>query len=370
LSDAKIGHSPDSSGTRKELIIVMFTTLHASTESRKRRRAAFMCGFLIQSLAIGFVAALGLLLPYELPTTSKYVALVWIPQLAPPPKPVEKPRPVVVRKVKLPEPLKFPAPVVTELEPPKIHHTVPPVPVTAVFPKLPPAPVAPAVPPPKAEVAVKTGVFGGAPEKVTTTRPAEQVQTGGFGNPQVLPGKAESGNPGNVPKLGMFGLPEGPGKGNGTGGIHGVPGVVASAGFGSGIAGPGYVRGGGVPAAPVETGSFEKSRQVAHAPVANSSVPEPSEFQPVEILAKPTPVYTEEARRLGIQVEVALSVVFPANGSIRVIGVVRSLGHGLDEAAQQAAQQIRFKPAKRSGQPADFPATLRIEFRLADQSAT
>jgi TonB family protein len=44
------------------------------------------------------------------------------------------------------------------------------------------------------------------------------------------------------------------------------------------------------------------------------------------------------------------------------------LGHGLDQAAVEAATQIRFKPALRDGKPADFPATLRIEFRLADQS--
>jgi protein TonB len=87
----------------------------------------------------------------------------------------------------------------------------------------------------------------------------------------------------------------------------------------------------------------------------------------MEILSKPTPVYTEEARRLGIQGEVALSVVFQANGTISVVGVIKSLGHGLDQAAEQAATQIRFKPAQRSGQPTDFPATLRIEFRLADQ---
>ena len=61
-------------------------------------------------------------------------------------------------------------------------------------------------------------------------------------------------------------------------------------------------------------------------------------------------------------------MVFQASGAIRVMGVVKSLGHGLDQAAQQAALQIRFKPAQRAGQPADFPATLRIEFRLADQS--
>jgi TonB family protein len=45
--------------------------------------------------------------------------------------------------------------------------------------------------------------------------------------------------------------------------------------------------------------------------------------------------------------------------------VVSGLGHGLDEAATRAAQQIKFKPAKRDGQPVDFPARVRIEFRLA-----
>jgi hypothetical protein len=49
--------------------------------------------------------------------------------------------------------------------------------------------------------------------------------------------------------------------------------------------------------------------------------------------------------------------------------VVKSLGHGLDQAAEQAATQIRFKPALRDGKPEDYPATLRIQFRLADQSS-
>jgi TonB family protein len=41
------------------------------------------------------------------------------------------------------------------------------------------------------------------------------------------------------------------------------------------------------------------------------------------------------------------------------------LGHGLDETAMRAAQHIKFKPAKRDGQAVDFPARVRIEFRLA-----
>ena len=115
-------------------------------------------------------------------------------------------------------------------------------------------------------------------------------------------------------------------------------------------------------------GGFAKAEPVA-APSAAQPRAEPlAELQPIEIISKPSPVYTDEARRLGIQGEVALSVVFLANGTIRVLSVVRSLGHGLDQAAEQAATQIRFKPALRSGQPADFPATLRIEFRLANQA--
>jgi TonB family protein len=99
------------------------------------------------------------------------------------------------------------------------------------------------------------------------------------------------------------------------------------------------------------------------------NVPPPVVFQPVEIVFKPSPVYTEEARRLGIQGQVALSVIFQATGAIKVLSIIKSLGHGLDESAEQAATQIRFKPAQRDGKPADFPATLRIEFRLADQSS-
>jgi TonB family protein len=58
-------------------------------------------------------------------------------------------------------------------------------------------------------------------------------------------------------------------------------------------------------------------------------------------------------------------VVFLANGTMEVNRVVSGLGHGLDENAVRAAQQIKFKPAKRDGQPVDFPARVRIEFRLA-----
>ena len=76
-------------------------------------------------------------------------------------------------------------------------------------------------------------------------------------------------------------------------------------------------------------------------------------------------MYTAEGRSLKIEGDVVLDVVFLANGSVQVSHVVSGLGHGLDEAAARAAQQIKFKPAKRDGEAVDFPARVRIEFRLA-----
>lgn len=88
-------------------------------------------------------------------------------------------------------------------------------------------------------------------------------------------------------------------------------------------------------------------------------------MQPVVILSKPNPAYSEEARKLGLEGEVLVQVTFPASGPVQVVRVMSGLGHGLDEAAVRAAQQIRFRPALHSGKPVDFPASVRIEFQLA-----
>ena len=63
--------------------------------------------------------------------------------------------------------------------------------------------------------------------------------------------------------------------------------------------------------------------------------------------------------------EVLVEVVFRASGQVRTVRVVKALGHGLDEAALQAAEQIRFKPALQQGQAVDFSAIAHIVFQLA-----
>jgi TonB family protein len=62
---------------------------------------------------------------------------------------------------------------------------------------------------------------------------------------------------------------------------------------------------------------------------------------------------------------VVIDLVFKANGTIQINKVVSGLGHGLDESAVRSAEQIKFKPAKLQNEPVDFPARVRIQFRLA-----
>jgi TonB family protein len=187
------------------------------------------------------------------------------------------------------------------------------------------------------------------------------VQTGGFGDPNGLPGKGDPNKATNINRLGSPALPGGPGYGNGTGGDKGIRGTVASTGFGNGTAIPppsGGKRG------TVQTSGFGDQTVATDAPKKKAVSGEGTPTI-VEILEKPRPEYTAEGRRLKIEGDVVLEIVFLANGSIQVNRVVSGLGHGLDEAATRAAQQIKFKPAKRDGQPVDFPARVRIEFRMA-----
>ncbi len=85
----------------------------------------------------------------------------------------------------------------------------------------------------------------------------------------------------------------------------------------------------------------------------------------LEILEKPRPLYSQEARRLKIEGVVVLEMSFGADGHGRVLRVVRGLGHGLDENAIRAATGIRFRPAVQQGRPVDTVALVRIEFQVA-----
>jgi TonB family protein len=211
---------------------------------------------------------------------------------------------------------------------------------------------------PREEVKVNNLNIGSAAAP-TLNVAVSKVQTGGFGDPNGLPGKGDTNKTTNVNRQGSPALPGGPGYGNGTGGDKGARGPVASTGFGNGIANPPQ---GGKQGA-VQKSGFGDQTVVAEAPKKKASTD--SGTSQVDILSKPRPEYTAEGRSLKLEGDVVVDVVFLANGKVEVSRVVSGLGHGLDEAAVRAAQQIQFKPAKREGEVVDFPARVRIEFRLA-----
>jgi TonB family protein len=201
----------------------------------------------------------------------------------------------------------------------------------------------------------------GSAAPATVKAPIEKVQTGGFGDPNGIPGKGDPQHPTNVARLGSLSLPGGPGYGNGTGGDKGIRGTVASTGFGNGVASPPTSSG---KQGKVESAGFADQAVAADAPKKKAASAAAADT-PVDILDKPRPQYTAEGRSLKLEGDVVIDVVFLSNGTMQVNRVISGLGHGLDEAAVRAAQQIKFKPAKRDGQPVDYPARVRIEFRLA-----
>ncbi len=213
---------------------------------------------------------------------------------------------------------------------------------------------------PKEDIKVGNLSSGNA-TPATVKAPVEQVQTGGFGDPTGLKGKGDPNKGNIVVRQGLPTLPGGPGYGNGTGGDKGIRGTVASSGFGNGTAVPPQ---GGKKGNIQSTGFGDATAAAADAPKKKAANDGPADT-PVTILDKPRPEYTAEGRSMKLEGDVVIEVVFLASGKVVVNRVVSGLGHGLDENASRAAQQIRFKPALRERQPVDYPARVRIEFRLA-----
>jgi len=287
-----------------------------------------------------------------------------VTEIIPPPdlvpeKPIVKPKPKMTKllpavkfetpKLIVPKEIRQPKVQEAKIEPPKIQ------PVNFEPPKL---PVSGAMP---AKV-IYTGSFGSSATP-TVNAPIEKVQTGGFGDPNGLKGQGKENAKLTAAKLGSFDLPEGAGTGNGTGGAKGIKGTIASAGFGNGIAQPG--QGDGRRSGQGVQASGFAAQQVASNTGRHTQDDGGAASTQVEIIYKPKPVYTAEARKLQLEGEVLLEVSFGANGELHVNRVVHGLGHGLDEAAVTAANKIKFKPAQRNGSSVDSTAIVHVMFQLA-----
>jgi TonB family protein len=320
----------------------------------KRRWGSFGLGFGLECVTLAALVVLPLLMPQKFEAVQHYWVTPLEAPVVEPLKPQPPPKPVAVKRpvVKPPEP----KPEVVELPKPKIYNPVISSPVVKrPAPKL-KAPdmteVAKAFPDPHPTL--------GSSALPTLRKPREAVQTGGFGDPNGVPANNKTDRNPNIVQLGGYDMPAGPGSGNGTGGAKGAKGVVASAGFGNGVA-TGSPGGSGAGRA-VEQGTFDvkaaQTPQVKQAAVVSNT-------KPVDILSVPKPAYTDQARAKKIEGDVLVQVVFTASGQVQVLRVVQGLGYGLDESAEAAARQIRFRPAERDGQPVDFPAIAHITFELA-----
>lgn len=86
---------------------------------------------------------------------------------------------------------------------------------------------------------------------------------------------------------------------------------------------------------------------------------------PAQILSKPTPSYTKEARRLGVQGQVILKALLSSEARVSRVRVHRGLLAGLTENAIHAACKMRFKPALKNGVAVSRWVTVEYVFRVS-----
>jgi protein TonB len=165
-------------------------------------------------------------------------------------------------------------------------------------------------------------------------RPLDQIQP--KPDAQAEPARAATANAAGPSSITTAGVSGGSGTGGGAGTGHG-PGV--GAGNGSGVGTGESVDYNGV----FSVGSVTVRPQ---------------------ILGRPTPGYTDEARRNQIEGSVKVSVLLKADGAVSDIRVARGLGYGLDEKAIEAVRQLRFVPAQKDGHPVSVRVSLDFKFSL------
>jgi protein TonB len=335
----------------------------------QRSKGAAAASIAINVTLLAIIVILGIVIKTN-PAVAKEVATLTLPPPPPPEKPVPKPPPIKIKpmpptpvpppKIKLPPPPPIPPP-------PDVKPLPTPQPVKPVF--NPPSPPKRITPPP-APVKVNLGVASAASVPNHDLHPSA-VRLGNATNPlKTLDGPAVSsvnlgnagmpgmnkGNTGNGPRASAVNLGSGSPNGSMNGHDNAV-GPVRGVALGSGT-GP---VGNKVYAAVKPVGLGAPPPSAAERPSAGpASI---SAATPPKITFKPEPVYTQEAKDHHIEGDAVVKVIFRANGTIEVIGLVRGLGYGLDQPAEQVARAIRFRPAlNAAAEPVDFPTNIIIHF--------
>ena len=273
---------------------------------------------------------------------------------APPERPVTRTAPVSARQPVLP----FPAPA-------------PAAPPSPVF-----ASALPATPSTGHATTARTGSFAGVPVTEAPAPAKLQVIGGTFGTvPADTPRRGDAPGamlPAGFGAAGVTAADTRRGTSAGASNGFGAAGVTAanprrgtsagaSNGFGAVAAAPSSQE----PAAKPKTSGTAFIAAVTADPVRQPAADRQATAEPLEILYKPRPGYTEEARRARVEGDIVLEALFSAAGNLRVLRVVRGLGYGLEQNAIDAAAKIRFRPAKEDGHAVDTVAMVRISFQMA-----
>ena len=339
---------------------------------RKPRWPAVTTSFVVQAIGVMLLIQFGIINPKQLVNAGRHYSVVDLSLDVPTARP--QPSRQVLRKAPAPRPdldryfetatLRAPARVriapVAREEAPQIQLPN----KQAELASLPQRPISKPAP------IVQTGAFsaGSSAQPTVNNVAANKVQTGGFGDPNGIKGIGKGDAKLVAAAVGSFDLPGGPANGNGTGGRRGVRGTIASAGFGNGVAtsNPGNVAGETISRGAIQQAGFGDSRPADQPRLARASTPKAEpHVVPVQILSKPTPLYTDEARAMRLEGDVVLEVLFTAAGQAQVSRIVQGLGHGLDQAATRAVAQIKYRPAKRDGQAVDSTSIIHVVFQLA-----
>jgi TonB family protein len=177
-------------------------------------------------------------------------------------------------------------------------------------------------------------------------------------DPTLFPTDTRTLNYGD-PKSRATELSSGSGSGNGIGeGTGGGVGEGSGTGYG---AGEGYNTGGG-PAKPGGGGpgggggggSVDYARTFRVNEVTRRA----------QIISKPEPLYTEEARRNQVTGTVRLRLILSASGQVSGITPLTKLPDGLTEKAIEAARKINFTPAEKDGRKVSQYVTIEYNFNI------
>lgn len=143
--------------------------------------------------------------------------------------------------------------------------------------------------------------------------------------------------------------------------------------FGLALGNDGALGGGGLavpapsPASSASTASVTKKVLGTPAPAKRSEdtkdeCDEPAKKPKVVSLTQPT--YTTAAREAGVAGKVRVEVTVDSAGKVAAVRILEGLGHGLDEAARDAARGATFEAGTKCGKPRTTTFVIAIRFSL------